>query len=281
MRSFVRKRGFDQSYVDFPNDHFVLLNSAKELEQAAAELDLSSEEKLISTFWHLDDDERIYLPWVSSGFLMLFFAWIPVLREDHVDWQVSGVRLRQIFPTSSGPKEVALSTSGIDALSGTPSTMGFFGHLNYIGNMYTPVDEIFGFGRGQTIVLTEGCTDMMAAKILLARETERRRKTRKTTVISTGQIQTAFWPCNLSLIRNCDRLIIAFNNDSQKTTNTGQENAERLRKRCIELGFKRVEELPPSTLEGCNDINDLLRKRYPNSETPTAVSAFTSFIMED
>lgn len=279
---FAKRRGFSLSNIGFENDFSEILNSEADLEEAAASLQLSVEEKLLSTFWQLDDDKRVYMPWIPDGFWMLFYACLPVVEDGFVSWRVSGVRVRQVLPVTTGPKEVALSTSSLNSLRGTPSVMGFFGNPNeLVCESDVPREELFGHGSGQCIVLTEGCTDLMAAKTLLAKEGNGHPNVRTTTVISTGQIHSAFWPSNLDLIRNCDRLIIAFNNDSSKSVNTGQENADRLRKLCIERGFKRVEILPTSTLDGCNDINDLLRLRYPSPEIPNSVSAFTSFVMED
>jgi hypothetical protein len=97
--------------------------------------------------------------------------------------------------------------------------------------------------------------------------------------LSTGQIQTSSWLANLKLLRNCRRLIIAFNNDSHKSKNTGQMNAIRLKEIAEKFGLDCVDLLPVECLEGCNDLNDLLRKRRKEitSGAPRGYTAYRKF----
>ena len=69
------------------------------------------------------------------------------------------------------------------------------------------------------------------------------------------------WKDNLRLIRNCKRLIIAFNNDNKSKLNTGQELAIKTKEAAEQFGIKNVELFPIELLESCNDLNDLLKKK--------------------
>jgi hypothetical protein len=61
--------------------------------------------------------------------------------------------------------------------------------------------------------------------------------------------------------------------------NTGQTLAKELRDAAVEYGLQRVELLPTECLEGCNDLNDLLKKRIKEkaSGAPRGYMAFRPF----
>lgn len=251
------KRGFNLECAFYGKKSFVLLNSPEQLEKLNCVQNLTLEEKYLTGIWkpHAITNKPC-LQWISKDYLALFFCWNYLYDSNgNAIEYVTGIRARytNLQPTNQ-PKEVTLGIKHIPELERFPASIGYYGllipkaldHKNTSWLQYNGCENF-------TVILTEGCTDMLAGRHLLKRS--------DVIWATSGQIQSAMWKDNLRLIRNCKRLIIAFNNDNKSKLNTGQEIAFKTKEAAEQFGIKNVELFPIELLESCNDLNDLLKKK--------------------
>lgn len=255
------------------------LNPCQQLNSASEILGWNNEQRLLSGLWRVDDEGNLQFNWVGHSHSVLFPVWTPIKHGCTWSYFVTGIRVRKTFGQDASPKEVVLKPQGLDSSIQMPSSLGFSGLFRHSrGFTRSHSQDVLEACDGKTVVLTEGMTDAIAGDQLFRLERPSVVAERYSDVLflSTGQIQTSTWLPNLKLLRNCRRLIIAFNDDSHKSKNTGQTNAIRLKEIAEDFGLPCVDLLPVECLEGCNDLNDLLRKRRKEI-TSGAPRGYTSF----
>ena len=233
----------------------------------------------MSGLWRADAEGNLQFNWVGPSYAVLFPVWTPIRHGFTWSYRVTGLRVRKTFGQEESPKEVVLRPQGLDSSVQLPSSLGFAGLFRHSrGFTRSHSQDVLEACDGKTVVLTEGMTDAIAGDQLYRIERPSVIAERYSDVlfVSTWQIQTSSWLANLQLLRNCRRLIIAFNDDSHKSKNTGQTNAIRLKEIAEDFGLACVDLLPVECLEGCNDLNDLLRKRRKEI-TSGAPRGYTSF----
>jgi len=254
----------------------------RQLHSLSEKLGWSDEERLLSGLWRRAAKGWLHTNWVGHDYTVLFPIWSPIRSGFSVSYWVTGVRARKTSKRSIGPKEVVLKTRELEGNHQFPSSLGWSGLFRHSrGFARSPPQAVLDGCDDLTVVLTEGITDAIAGDQLLSLESHPEKTTQLSQVlfVSTGQIQTSSWASNLSLLSNCKRLIIAFNDDSTALKNTGQFTATRLREVALNQGFLWVDLLPVECLEGCNDLNDLLRKRRKEiaSGAPRGFLEFRNF----
>jgi hypothetical protein len=281
---WLRSRGFVfQDYSEMLPDCIPLSREpVSQLYSLSEKLGWSNEERLLSGLWRRADRGGLQTNWIGHEYTVLFPIWSPIRSGFSCAYWVTGVRARKTSDCSRGPKEVVLNSRGLDGSHKFPSSLGWSGLFRHSrGFERSPPQAVLAGCDGLTVVLTEGITDAIAGVQLLSLESHPEHASRVSQVlfVSTGQIQTSSLASNLSLLGKCRRLIIAFNDDSTAAKNTGQFNATRLREVALNQGFLWVDILPVECLEGCNDLNDLLRKRRKEiaSGAPRGFLEFRNF----
>lgn len=261
-----KSRGFDEVQLGKFGMCILMLSrdGTSELERIANDLGWGSEERIASTLWRPSQNGGVWLCWLGDDYLVLFPCWSAYKIGDSWKYFVTGIRVRRTTNGGDQPKEPVLSCKNIAGLEDFPASLGFYclhGGLEPISEDGSLAPE-FRI-KGSTVILTEGISDAIAGDQLFRMDhpTGYGPIFSAPIFVSTGQIQCAKWTENLNVIRNCGRLIIAFNDDVSKSVNTGQRCAGDVSSAAIQYGIKRVEQLPAGCLEGCNDLNDLLRKR--------------------
>ena len=256
-KEWWESRSFDPKYITEGKKSFVLLESTEQLENLSCVKQMTLEEKYLTGIWtpHTKTGKPV-LQWISKDYLVLFFCWNYI--QDHLgksELIVTGVRARYTSkqPTSN-PKEVTLGIKHIKELEGFPASLGYYGLLiskykKYTGSTWSQLNGCKDF----TVILTEGCTDMLAGRHLI--------RDQNVIFATSGQIQSAMWNDHLRQIKDCKHLVIAFNNDTHSNKNTGQEIAQKTKEEALKYGIKNVDILPTELLNNCNDLNELLKKK--------------------
>lgn len=283
-KSWLESRGFEfQGLADLMPDCVPLgLNPSGQLNSASEILGWNKEQRLLSGLWRADGDGQLQHNWVGYDYSVLFPVWTPIRHGCVWSYFVTGLRIRKTSRQNDSPKEVVLKPQGLSSTVHLPGSVGFSGLFRHNrGFEISPQQDVLDGCAGKTVVLTEGITDALAGDQLFRLEQPSllEKKQSEVLFLSTGQIQTSSWAVNLRLLSKCRRLIIAFNNDSHKANNTGQENAFRLFELARKFGLAAVDLLPVECLEGCNDLNDLLRKRRKEiaSGAPRGFLEFRNF----
>ncbi|KAB8029879.1 hypothetical protein [Fluviispira multicolorata] len=170
-KDWWQDRGFDPQFIAANLKSYVLLESPQQLENLDCVKQMSIEEKYLTGIWKPHAiTGKLDLQWISKDYLALFFCWNylpnPVGNQNLV---VTGIRARC---TSKGPtqnpKEVTLGIKHIKALDGYPASLGYYGLLvpKVKETTHTSWSQLHGC-QGFTVILTEGCCDMLAGRHLI------------------------------------------------------------------------------------------------------------------
>lgn len=127
---------------------------------------------------------------------------------------------------------------------------GFIG-LKRAFNQYP--DQVKNFCAGLIVVLVEGSTDFIAAHLLSQQFNIFGGSNEKIIILTTGGVFNTIKESNLQLIKNCSRLIIAFDRDFR-----GEQGFDRMQRLAPRLGLKNIERFQFRPDFKGKDLNDLL-----------------------
>ena len=161
------------------------------------------------------------IKWFSYDYGLAFPIW-----NEH---GITSMRVRNLI--GENPKDVELP-----GIVGMPSGFGWMGYKYYQEHSLPSQDK-------KTIMLVEGAPDMLAGMELA-------HGNYNIEVLSTGNVKKAELVCNLEMIKNCERLILCFDDDP-----IGHETTERVAYAAKMIGIKNIEK---ANLEGAKDLNDYL-----------------------
>ncbi len=273
---WVRGRCWPRSWAQSHfRTHIFLGQNPKELmERIANLLGWNDEKRIASTLWSRGRDGKPAPFWWGNDYRILFPLWMPLQVAPKVEWIVTGYRIRRVTPAvPGGPgKEMQCTIKHIPELKGYPSQVGYFG----LFRENSPSEDRIDGARGYTIILTEGLSDMFAGRRLLALDMQNLVGKEPVAFVTAGSISENTRQFNLPWLRNANRIIVAYNDDSVKGGTTGQKSAIKAKAKLLAAGLP-AEILPQEALEGLNDLNDLLKKRV--SDGVRCDSLFARYIM--
>lgn len=114
-------------------------------------------------------------------------------------------------------------------------------------------ENVKNFCDGLTVVLAEGITDFISAHILSQQFNIFGGSNEKIVILTSGGVSNTIKESNLQLIKNCARLIIAFDRDE-----AGETGFARVKTKASRIGFKSVEQFRFSPDFEGKDLNDFL-----------------------
>lgn len=123
--------------------------------------------------------------------------------------------------------------------------------LKWAFNMYP--ENVRNFCDGLTVVLVEGTTDLISAHILCIKFNMFGGLNEKTVILTAGGVFNTTKESNLKLIKNCSRLIVAFDRDD-----AGDDGFKRVHVNASQLGLKNIERFKFIPNFKGKDLNDLL-----------------------
>lgn len=159
----------------------------------------------------------------------------------YFSFAITSFRIRNIYPENGFPKEIEFGLHDSIKELGFPSSTGFIG-INYTHSKYTK--QIQDDGKDLNFVLTEGIPDWLTALHLF-------QDLPNTIVLTAGPPSNSAQTHTLSLIKNCNKLILAFDHDS-----AGEKGIKNVTEKARSIGIKCVKNY--GFPEEFKDLNDYL-----------------------
>ena len=240
--NWIQNRGFDFNFLigkDFWNSNFLILNNSY-LEEFKNKIGIEAlkQIELIKSNGQFS--------WLGDNYNLAFPCWYPLLNKEtnNTEWKVTSLKIRNTGAlTEKSVKEVELVLPKSLKDQNIPSSLGFYG-LKYWADIYP---QVLNQCEGLTVYITEGPTDMIAGFHLL-------NKNENTIVLSAGSIQKVMHANNLKLIKNCRKIVVAFDNDV-----AGRNATVKLIEAARKNGIHNISTLKFLDPE-IKDLNDILKK---------------------
>jgi len=248
IASWLKDRGYNlnELLTDFSNRNILFVEDAEALSTQVREKIKDWEKSAL-----FNDGGR--LKWFSENKYAIAFPVFNVFKTNYGSSEtiITSMRLRNISLTTQKDDQKEVEMPGHEAIKGKiPSSFGFVG-LEYWSQKY---QQVFDKCQDLTVVLTEGSADFLAGCLLFKNEV-------RTIVLTAGTLAKNSQKHNLMLIKNCHKLILAFDNDA-----AGKIATEKTAEKAYEIGIKEVEFFPVDCSHG-KDLNDILKTLKKRNNT--------------